>query len=547
MFNILKIALIIFIYFIITNSCVQNKFHVGATGCDLQKQHAENKLKIAFIHLNVRHKNLEVNRQNIIKLNQKAANLGADLILNPELAVSGYSFSSRKDIAKYVMSKDDYLLTSLSEIAKEHGVYIITGLAEQDDATKIYYNSAIIFGQNGRKICTYRKINAESRWSCSGRADQNGYFDTPWGRVGLLICSDTYYGLLPRSMAIKGIDLLLVPANWPPGDLDPGYLWRARAMENGFFLAACNRTGQDLIMDCRKSVSYLFNPEGNLLFEGKSEDSQIFMAEIPLDKNSKIAGIKRKTILMKRNPLFYRAIYLDRRLISDLTDYYELPQPGILNLEIVVPGDGKIDLVAIETNMVKHENRSPLFYLLPEMRAADFNLNKLKKLSEKYQAGFAVAVKRNKNVIDYLLITNEKTLKYSFGDSRQDTENPFPVIKFGTAKIAIVPFDYFEHPELALALAKTGFDLVLLPIQQLDFKKRFLARIKTTENIAVAVCANNGAALYMPPERHLLWEKKIFNGTGIFSCEVDTIKTRKKSFQDRVDFELILGNVGMSH
>jgi len=168
-------------------------------------------------------------------------------------------------------------------------------------------------------------------------------------------------------------------------------------------------------------------------------------------------------------------------------------------------------------------------------------LNKLKKLAEKYQAGFAVAVKQNKSMIDYLLITNVKILKYTIGDSGQDMEAPFPVIKFGTAKIAIVPFDYFEHPCLALALAKTGCDLVLLPIQQLDFKKRLLARIKSTENIAVAVCANNGAALYMPPEGHLLWEKKSFKGTGIFSCRVDTVKTRKKSFQDRVDFELILG------
>nr|MBL0731494.1 hypothetical protein [Desulfobacterales bacterium] len=86
-----------------------------------------------------------------------------------------------------------------------------------------------------------------------------------------------------------------------------------------------------------------------------------------------------------------------------------------------------------------------------------------------------------------------------------------------------------------------GCDLVLLPMQQLNGKNRLSARIKTTENIAVAVCANNGAELYMPPEGHLIWEKKSFKGTGIFSCEVDTVKTRKKSFQDRVDFELILG------
>ncbi len=540
MFNIFKITLLIFMIFIISDGCVQNKSRIGTTGYELQKQRGENNLKIAFIHLNVQHKNLEANRQNIIELNREAAKRGADLILNTELAVSGYSFSSREDIAKFVISKDDGLLTSLSEIAKEYAAYIIIGLAERDEATWIYYNSAIAVGPDGRLICTCRKINAESRWSCPGRAGQNRFFDTPWGRVGLLICSDTYYGLLPRSMALKGVDLLLVPANWPPGDLDPGDLWRSRAMENGFFLAACNRTGKDLTMDCRKSASYLFDPAGKLLFEGRNEDSSIFMAEIPLNKEGKIAGIKRQTILAKRIPFFYQPICLDRRLISDLTDYYELPQPGILNLEFVVPEDGKFDLALMETNMIKYRNKYPLFYLLPEISPDDFDLSKIKKLAEKYKAGFAVAVKHDKSMIDYLLITSEKTLKYTTGDSRQDREAPFPIIKFGTAKIAMVPFDYFEHPELALALAKTGCDLVLLPMEHLDSQKRLLARIKTTENIAVAVCADNGAALYMPPEGHLLWEKKSFKGTGIFSCKVDTAKTRQKSFQDRVDFELIL-------
>ena len=542
--SILNKLLVISLILILAGGCTQNKSRVEAIDHDSQKQRTGDNLKIAFIHLNVRHKNLEVNRQNIIELNRKAADRGADLLLNPELAVSGYSFSSRDDIAEYAISKDDCLLTSLSEIAKEHGAYIIIGLAERDNPTQIYYNSALVIDPTGRRICTYRKINAESRWSCPGRADQEGFFDTRWGRVGVLICSDTYYGLLPRSMALKGVDLLLVPANWPPGDLDPGDLWRARAMENGFFLAACNRTGQDLIMDCRKSASYLFDPAGDLLFEGRNEDSRLFMAEIPLDKDGKIAGIKRQTILAKRNPLFYRSIYLDRRLISDLTDYYELPQPGILNLELVVPEDGKFNSALIESNMLKYRNQGQLLYLLPEMSACDFNLREVKRLAEKYQAGFAVAVKRDKSIMDYLLITHAETLKYTIGDSWQGTEVPFPVIKFGTAKIAIVPFDYFKHPELALGLAKTGCDLVLLPMQQLNGKDRLSARIKTTENIAVAVCANNGAALYMPPEGHLLWEKKPFKGTGIFSCEVDTVKTRKKNFQDRVDFELILGADG---
>lgn len=68
-----KITLVIFIFFILAGGCTQNKSQVGVIDHNLQKQRTKSRLKIAFIHLNVRHKNLEINRQNIIELNRKAA------------------------------------------------------------------------------------------------------------------------------------------------------------------------------------------------------------------------------------------------------------------------------------------------------------------------------------------------------------------------------------------------------------------------------------------------------------------------------------------
>lgn len=92
--------------------------------------------------------------------------------------------------------------------------------------------------------------------------------------MGVLICSDTYNGLMPRITALRGADLLLVPANWPPTGLNPRVLWRVRAMENGIFLAACNRTGIDRIMDCRQALSCVSDPQGHLLLEAKTRRSR---------------------------------------------------------------------------------------------------------------------------------------------------------------------------------------------------------------------------------------------------------------------------------
>jgi predicted amidohydrolase len=62
---------------------------------------ADQTLKIALIHTGVVHKDPEGNRKELIRLNREAALGGAKLILNTELALSGYSFQSREDIAPY--------------------------------------------------------------------------------------------------------------------------------------------------------------------------------------------------------------------------------------------------------------------------------------------------------------------------------------------------------------------------------------------------------------------------------------------------------------
>ena len=151
----------------------------------------------------------------------------------------------------------------MGKLAKKYGVYLGITFPERDEATEIYYNSAFVLDPKGRLVCKYRKVESEKRWTRPGGALQKGYFDTPWGRMGVLICADSHNSLMSRTMALKGVDFLWVPANWPPMfGLDPKLIWRGRALENGVFLAACNRTGKDRVMDCRRSASYVFDPQG---------------------------------------------------------------------------------------------------------------------------------------------------------------------------------------------------------------------------------------------------------------------------------------------
>jgi predicted amidohydrolase len=498
-------------------------------------------LEIALIHLKIHYKDPDTNRKNLLQLNHEAAFKGAQLILNTELPVSGYSFLSREDVSKYVETENGATITGLASIAREHKVYIGTGLAERDEATGIYYNSAFVLGPDGNQLCRYRKINAETRWACPGYAKQDGTFDTPWGRMGVLICSDTYYGLMPRSMALKGVDFLWVPANWPPSGLDPRELWRARALENGFFLAVCARSGNDRITDSFDGFSCVYDPQGDELLAASSDESRVFWVEIPLDERGKLAGIRRRQRLKSRDPSLYRHIYLDLRLIENLTPFHDLPDPGPLHIHCIVPEIQSPQWNFVEQKIKTSKKNGANLFVFPASSLPSFDKIALSALATHHHIALYTAFLEEKNNKTLMLVTPDELHEWHSGEIvYRNSEFPFPMIQYGPARIGMVPFESFVHPELALALSKRGCDLGIISEVKLEDTARLLCEVKTIEKIAVAVCALNGASIAMIPEGHQRWEGQALKGPGICFYTLDTSRTRKKNFQDRVDFELLL-------
>jgi hypothetical protein len=398
-----------------------------------------------------------------------------------------------------------------------------------------------MIGPNGRQICRYRKINAEVRWACPGDPKQENTFDTPWGRIGILICSDTYYGLFARSMALKGVDLLWVPANWPPGGIDPKEVWKARVLENGFFLAACNRTGEDRIMDCRDAISCVYAPQGRELLSASSEKSNVFFADLPLDENGKLRGVLHREKLANRTPAHYISIYLDLRQVDDLTAHYGLPEPAPLQVHCVIPEENTIEIDFLELRIRDLKGKGPDLFVLPPFPVADKTA--LHTLAKSNDVALCTTLLGEKNERICAMWTSDgEYVGISADIYGLHDRLPFPMMHYGPAKVAMAPFDCFAHPELAVAFSKLGCDLVVLSEDKIENDSRLLCGIKTVENIAVALCASNGGLVAMVPRGHERWEERSIEGPGVCSYEIDIVRTRKKHFQDRLDFELFLKN-----
>jgi predicted amidohydrolase len=500
-------------------------------------------MKLALVHFAAAHKKPQQNLAQLVSLNRQAAEAGASLILNTEMAVSGYSFKTRQDISPYTETDQGRTVCAMGGVAADHKVYIGIAFAERDPATDIYYNAAVLLGPDGRIIAKYRKVLAERRWARSGSPAQQAVADTPWGRIGIAICADSYSGLITRTIALKSVDLLWVPANWPvAGGLDPMTVWRARVLENGFYLAACNRTGKDLTMDCTQAVSCVLDPTGRAVFAGAHETSRVFLADIPLDSDGKWADVQRDSKMQKRELAYYRPIYL-QPWMEDFTGFHHLPEPGLLHIHCLVPEEEGLTSETLASQIEGLTEKRPALWVLPTIADNVVDETQLAAIAEQYQVAIATVFSSSTGLLRRMLITADGVQPFMVdtADAKaSDDAFPFKILHIGPAAVAMAPVDAFAHPELAVALSKLGSDLVVVSDAAISDDGFLLSRIKALAGVAVVASSSRGVQITGVHDHHFNWEHETLDHPGVLSYVLDTAKTRKKMFHENIDFDLLL-------
>ncbi|WP_202916176.1 carbon-nitrogen hydrolase family protein [Paenibacillus mesophilus] len=168
----------------------------------------------------------------IEKWTMEASVQGAGLVVFPEVFVSGYprglrfgtrvgsrSEEGRIDWEKYwdsaieIPGKDT---DAIGRIAKEAGVYLVIGVVEKerDYVSTTLYNSILYVGPDGQVLGKHRKLvptGAERLLWGQGDGSTLTVIDTPFGRLGGLICWENYMPLARTAMYAKGIDILITP------------------------------------------------------------------------------------------------------------------------------------------------------------------------------------------------------------------------------------------------------------------------------------------------------------------------------------------------
>jgi predicted amidohydrolase len=213
----------------------------------------------------------------------EAVRQGAQLVVFPECAITGYNFASLEDARAIAEPADGPSVTALAQACHEMNVHLIAGTLRAEG--KDVYNTALLIGPQG-VIGSYDKAHlplcGADKFTTHGSSGFNVY-DTPLGKVGMLICYDLRFPEAARTLALRGADIIALPTNWPTGaDTAPEFMVRARAFENRVFVVACNRVGQE------RGASYIGRsciaaPNGKHLADASALDEQVIYASVNVE------------------------------------------------------------------------------------------------------------------------------------------------------------------------------------------------------------------------------------------------------------------------
>ncbi|WP_245428018.1 carbon-nitrogen hydrolase family protein [Roseiarcus fermentans] len=198
---------------------------------------------------------LDGNIARLAQAAEQAAEEGVNYAVFPETAVSGYLFSDPAQIAPYLDTIPGKTTAALQPILARTGMYMSVGIAERDVETGLAYNAAVLLGPEG-VVGKYRKIGLNPQDQIVFSPGNTGVevFDTPIGRIGLVICYDDTYWQYPRLAALRGAEIIgwhsvsdRVMPGTPAAEATGNHSTVANAQsmsaENGVWVVAATRSG----------------------------------------------------------------------------------------------------------------------------------------------------------------------------------------------------------------------------------------------------------------------------------------------------------------
>ncbi|MFG1462802.1 carbon-nitrogen hydrolase family protein [Xanthobacter sp. DSM 24535] len=259
---------------------------------------------IAILQMTPAPADIEANLACIERAATAAAAFGCDLLVTPEMGVTGYNIDA--DIARLASPSDGPLVARLGEIAQRAGMCLVAGFPER--AGDAVYNSLVLVRPAGGAVI-YRKCHLygpdeKAAFTASSRVSE--IVDIAGLKVGFLICYDVEFPEMVQALALAGADLVVVPtalAATPSCRRIALSVVPARAMENHVFIAYADLCGSERGLTYQ-GCSVIAAPDGEDLARA-GEGEALLMARI--DPRAYDAARAENPYSEDRRPTLYAA------------------------------------------------------------------------------------------------------------------------------------------------------------------------------------------------------------------------------------------------
>ncbi len=241
------------------------------------------KVNVALAQISCKVGDKNYNLRKIKRYIKQAKKKHAELIVFPELALTGYT--CRDLVYELAEPIPGPSVHQLEAIAKKENMHIVLGMLEKSGkAQAVLYNTAVLISPEGF-IGRYQKMHLpthsvfeEKRYFRGGY--QTPVFDTSIGKLGLIICYDVFFPEITRLLRLKGAQLVICISASP--SVRRGFfevLTTARALENTMFLAYVNLVG---IEDGLQfwGGSRMIAPSGKIIAQAKYDEEDMIVMEI---------------------------------------------------------------------------------------------------------------------------------------------------------------------------------------------------------------------------------------------------------------------------